>query len=128
MSFKTLFLKKIYPSVFVCVDYHFEQEYGFKYTPGEKLESGAVLGSSGGVQSAIGIVGIFDSRDNLINSYKGSLLEISSYFYSQNRGSTFNFTYVNELYQKFWQVKAKHIIALQAKVRYGFGEVPFLDV
>lgn len=128
ISFKTLFLKKIFPAVFVGVDYHFEKEYGFKYTPGGSLESGSVSGSNGGVQSAIGIVGIFDSRDNVINSYKGSLLEISSYFYSKTIGSTFNFTYVNGLYQKFWQVRTKHIVALQAKARYGFGQVPFLDM
>jgi outer membrane protein assembly factor BamA len=35
---------------------------------------------------------------------------------------------VNFLYQKFWQVKRKHIIALQSKARYGFGQVPFLDM
>jgi outer membrane protein assembly factor BamA len=32
------------------------------------------------------------------------------------------------LYQKYWQIKPKHIIALQARGRYGFGEVPFLDL
>lgn len=128
ISFKTLFLKKLFPAVFVGVDYHFEKEYGFKYTPGGYLYSGAVPGYTGGVQSAIGIVGIFDSRDNMINTYKGSLLEISSYFYSHIFGSTFNFTYVNGLYHKFWQLKPKHIIALQVKARYGFGQVPFLDM
>lgn len=128
VSFKTLLLKKIYPAVFVGIDYHFEKEYGFKYTSGGNLENGTVPGYQGGVQSAIGVVAIFDSRDNVINSYKGSLLEVSSYFYSRTIGSTFNFTFVNGLYQKFWQVKRKHILALQAKARYGFGQVPFLDM
>lgn len=128
ISFKTLLLKKIYPSVFVGIDYHFEKEYGFTYTAGGKLESGEVPGHQGGIQSAIGLVAIYDSRDNVINSYKGSLLEVSSYFYSKTLGSTFNFTYVNGLYQKFWQVRRKHILALQAKARYGFGQVPFLDM
>jgi outer membrane translocation and assembly module TamA len=35
---------------------------------------------------------------------------------------------VNALYQKYWQVKRKHIIAIQTKARYGFGQVPFLDM
>lgn len=128
LSFKTLFLKKIFPAVFVGLDYHFEKEYGFAYTPGGILESGSVLGYKGGIQSAIGLVGIFDNRDNVINSYKGSLFELSSYFYLRSIGSTFNFSFVNALYQKFWQVKTKHIIALQTKARYGFGQVPFLDM
>jgi hypothetical protein len=127
-SFKSLFLKKVYRAVFLGADYHFEKEYGFKYADGGALQTGTITGYNGGVQSAIGLVAIYDSRDNVINTYKGSICEISSYFYSRNLGSTFNFTYLNFLYQKFWQVKRKHIIAVQAKARYGFGQVPFLDM
>jgi hypothetical protein len=127
-SLKSLFLKKIYKAVFVGFDYHFEKEYGFSYSPDGALQSGTITGYNGGLQSAVGLVAIFDSRDNVINAYKGSLLEVSSYFYRQDIGSTFNFTYLNLLYQKFWQIKRKHIIALQAKGRYGFGDVPFLDM
>ncbi|MCD6067119.1 MAG: outer membrane protein [Bacteroidetes bacterium] len=128
ISFKSLFLKKVYPSVFLGVDYHFEKEYNFTYTPGGQLEKGTITGHEGGIQSAIGLVGIYDSRDNVINTYKGSLLEVSSYFYTKPLGSTFNFTYLNLLHQKFWQVRKKHIIAVQTKIRYGFGDVPFLDL
>lgn len=128
LSFKSLFLKKVRPSLFLGVDYHFEKEYNFTYTSGGQLEKGKITGYNGGIQSAIGFVGIYDSRDNVINTYKGSLLEISSYFYRKPLGSTFNFTYLNLLYHKFWQLKPKHIIAVQTKIRYGFGDVPFLDL
>lgn len=128
LSFKSLFLKKVYPSVFLGVDYHYEKEYGFKYTQGGILEDGSIIGHDGGVQSAVGLVGIYDSRDNVINTYKGSLLEISSYFYKPQIGSTFDFTFLNVLYQKYWRVKGRQILALQTKARYGFGDVPFLDM
>lgn len=128
LSFKTLALKKIFPAVFVGLDYHFEKEYNFKYAPEGSLGTGDITGFNGGIQSAIGLVGIFDSRDNVINTYKGSLFELSSYFYLPAIGSTFNFTYVNLLHQKFWEVKRKHVLALQTRVRYGLGEVPFLDL
>lgn len=128
LSFKTLFLKKVCPSTFLGVDYHFEKEYGFKYTPDGMLESGTITGYQGGVQSAVGVVGVFDSRDNVINAYKGSILEISSYFYKPQLGSTFDFTFLNFLYQKYWRLKPRHILALQTRARYGFGQVPFLDM
>ena len=128
LSFKTLTLKKIYPAVFVGVDYHFEKEYNFTYTPEGALQTGTITGYNGGVQSAIGVVGIYDSRDNVINTYKGSIFEISSYFYTKTLGSTFNFTYLNLLYQKFWQLKSRHILALQMRGRFGWGDVPFLDM
>jgi hypothetical protein len=128
LSFKSLFLKKIYRSIFAGLDFHYEKEYNFTYQPNGMLESGTIVGYNGGTQSAIGIVGIYDTRDNVINAYRGSLLEISSYFYRKDIGSTFNFTYLNLLYQKFWRLKKKHILALQTKARYGFGQVPFLDM
>lgn len=128
LSFKSLFLKKVYPSLFLGFDYHFEKEYGFKYSPQGVLGNGTITGYNGGVQSALGLVAVYDSRDNIINTYKGSLFEVSSYFYRKPIGSTFNFTYLNVLYQKYWQLKPKHILAVQAKARYGFGDVPFLDL
>jgi hypothetical protein len=127
-SFKTLSLKKVVPSVFLGVDNHFEKEYGFTYTPDAALASGTITGYNGGVQSAVGLVAIYDSRDNVINTYKGSLLELSSYFYMKQIGSTFGFTFLNGLYHKFWQVKPKHVICVQARARLGYGQVPFLDM
>lgn len=128
LSFKTLALKKIRPATFVGLDYHLEKEYNFSYTENGQLEKGTITGYKGGIGSALGLVGVYDSRDNVINAYKGTLLEISSYFYSSAFGSTFNFNYFNILHQKFWQLKRKHILAFQSKIRYGTGNIPFLDM
>lgn len=128
ISFKTLALKKLAPAVFAGIDYHFEKEYNFSYDPLGALQTGTITGYNGGIQSAIGLVGIYDSRDNVINTYQGTLLEVSSYFYKKQLGSTFDFTYVNLLYQKFWRLKKKHILATQIRGRYGYGNIPFLDM
>src|SRR5690606_32892559 len=61
ISLKTLLLKKIVPYVFAGIDYHFEKEYGFTYTQGGVLGNGSIIGYNGGIQSAIGLVGIFDN-------------------------------------------------------------------
>jgi hypothetical protein len=128
VSFKSLFLKKIYPSLFVGIDYHFEKQFGFTYSNTGVLGTGAIAGHNGGVQSAFGFVGVYDSRDNVINTYKGTLLEVSSYLYRKPFGSTYDFTYFNIIYQKFKQFRPKHIVALQFKARFGSGDVPFLDL
>ena len=128
VSFKSLFLKKVYPNVFLGLDYHFEKEFGFKYTSNGSLEKGDILGFNGGNQSAIGIVGVLDSRDNVINAYKGTLLEVSTYLYRKSLGSTFDFSYLNATYQTYLQVKPKQVLAIQAKARLGYGDVPFLDL
>jgi hypothetical protein len=128
LSFKTLALKKLREFTFLGADYHLEKEYNFAYTNDGMLERGVIPGYKGGIGSALGIVGIYDSRDNVINSYNGTLLEISSYFYSKALGSSFEFNYFNVLHQKFWQIKRKHVIGVQSKIRYGTGNIPFLDM
>lgn len=128
ISIKSLFLKQVSSGFFAGFDYHFEKEFGFKYTEGGLLESGEITGYRGGIGSALGLVSVYDTRDNVINAYSGRLAEFSSYFYSPVIGSTFNFTVLNGLYQQYWEVKPKHVIALQSRIRLAFGDVPFLDL
>lgn len=118
----------MYPNTFLGLDYHFEKEFGFKYAQNGSLGKGDIIGYNGGNQSAIGIVGVLDSRDNVINAYKGTLLEVSTYFYRRSLGSTFDFFYLNATFQKYWQLKPKQVFAIQAKTRLGNGDVPFLDM
>lgn len=128
IQLKSMFLKKVRHDLFMGFDYEFEKEYGFRYTEGGVLGSGAVSGSLGGIGSAIGLVAIHDSRDNIINAYRGSLIEASSYFFTPILGSTFKFTNINFTFQKYWEVKRKHVLAFQTKMKFSIGEVPFLDM
>ncbi|MDF2455195.1 MAG: outer membrane protein [Cytophagaceae bacterium] len=128
VSIKNLVLKKIRPSLFIGIDYHFEYEYNFKYTEGGILEQGNITGYQGGVGSAVGAVGVYDSRDNAINARTGKLIELSTYVYTPVLGSTFSFFNINGLYQHYWPIKKKHALALQTKLRLSYGEVPFLDL
>ncbi len=128
VSIKNLFLKKVRPGFFAGFDYHFEYEYGFEYTPDKQLSSGEITGYRGGVGSALGLVALLDTRDNLINAHSGQLAEFSSYFYRGTFGSTFNFTVLNGIYQRYWTLKKNHILAWQTRARFSFGGVPFLDL
>jgi hypothetical protein len=128
VSLKNLFMKKVKPSLFVGVDYHFEYEYGFSYTEGGILEQGTITGYKGGVGSAIGLVSVYDSRDNAINAFSGKLIELSSYVYNPAIGSTFNFVGINGIYQQYWNFKKKQSLAVQSRLRLNYGNVPFLDM
>ncbi len=125
---KSLQLKKIRPGLFVGFDYELEYEHNFQYTSGGKLADGTITGYKGALGSALGFVSVLDTRDNIINPYKGTLAEISSYFFLRPLGSTFGFINVNGAYQRYWQIKRKHILAWQTKARLTFGDVPFLDL
>lgn len=128
LQLKSMFLKKVKRDYFVGFDYEFEREYGFSYQAGGQLEKGTITGYRGGTGSAIGIVSLYDSRDYIINARKGSLFEVSTYFFTPLLGSTFKFININGAYQKYWQIKKDHIIAIQAKTKINIGDVPFLDM
>ena len=127
-SFKSLFLRKTLDNLFLGVDYHLEVEYGFTHEQGGQLETGQITGYDGGIGSAVGFVSILDTRDNVLNAYEGQYAEFSSYFYTHALGSTFKFVNLNGMYNKYWQIKPKHILAWQTKARVAIGDVPFLDM
>jgi outer membrane protein assembly factor BamA len=126
--FKSLQLKKIRPGYFLGFDYEFRYEYNFSHASSGVLVNGSITGYKGGLGSALGLVSILDSRDNIINPYKGSYGEFSTYFFSPLIRSTFSFQIINGIYQHYWQPKPKHVLAWQTKTRFTFGEVPFLDL
>ena len=125
---KSLQLKKIKPGFFLGFDYEFRSEFNFSLAPNGQLSAGSITGSQGGIGSALGLVSVIDTRDNIINPYKGRLAEVSTYFFTQPLGSTFSFQVINGVYQQYWQLKPKHILAFQFKSRFSFGDVPFLDL
>lgn len=126
LQMKAMFLRKIKPGLFLGLDYQYEYQYNFSYTAGGQLETGTITGFEGGLGTGFGIVGIHDNRDNIINAYKGSLLELSSYFFVPKMGSNFRYTNLNAQYQKYWQLRHKHVLALQTRMRLTYGNVPFL--
>lgn len=128
LSFKSLFLKKVYQKFFVGFDYHFSKEYNFQLQEDGMLATGIITGYNGGIGSAFGGVVVYDTRDNVLNTFSGATGELASYFYSPVFGSTFSFADINGQYAKFWQVRPKHILAWQTRARITLGDTPFLDL
>lgn len=128
VTFKFLGLKQVLPGLFTGFDYHFTKEFNFKLDPDGVLSNGNIVGYKGGVGSALGLVAIFDKRDNVMNPHKGQFIELSSYFYRSFLGGSFDFTVINAEYRKYFKLKPNHIIAFQVKSRFSFGDVPFLEM
>jgi hypothetical protein len=128
VAFKFLCLKQVIPKLFAGFDYHYTKEFNFKIEPNRTLATGNIVGNKGGTGSALGLVTIYDKRDNVMNPYEGQYAEFSSYLYRTAIGGSFNFTAINAEYRKYIKLKAKHIIAFQAKSRVSFGNVPFLEM
>lgn len=127
-KFKILAMKQIVNKLFIGFDYQFETEYNFILATDGNLIKGDIVGYKGGIGSALGSVITYDTRDNVVNAYKGMLLEGSSYFNSKYMGSTFDFVNVNLEFSKFWEVKKNHVIAINTVLNSNFGPTPFIDM
>lgn len=128
-SLKILAMKRVSKYAFVGIDYVFENEYNFTFNDSNSmLAQGDITGSRGGIGSAVGSVFTIDSRDNVVNAFKGQYFQFSSYFFLPQLGSSFDFINLNAVYNTYHQLPNKHIIATNVVAQFNFGEVPFLDM
>ncbi len=127
-SFKALFMRKFNRYFFAGFDYQLRNEFNLQTFDDKELAAGGVTGAQGGVGSAFGLVATFDSRDNVINAYRGQFFEFSSYFYSGLFGSSFDFLNVNLLYNTYTEIRPGWILATNSRMNLNYGEVPFLSM
>lgn len=127
-SFKALFMRKFGRYFFAGFDYQLRREFNFDYKDSIELSLGTIPGYAGGTGSALGFVASYDSRDNVINAYKGQFFEFSSYFYNTSFGGSFNFFNLNTVYNTYRELKPGVVLATNARLELNYGEVPFLNM
>ncbi|MCC5916504.1 MAG: BamA/TamA family outer membrane protein [Cryomorphaceae bacterium] len=127
-SAKFLMLKKIHKDLFFGADLHLGREYNFEFEEGRALTTGDIAGARDLNEIGLGAVLVYDTRDNVINAYRGALLELSTYHYNPTYGSTYQYTNINLIGQHYRSLKHHHILAFQIRGNLNFGEVPFLDM
>jgi hemolysin activation/secretion protein len=76
----------------------------------------------------IGPAFLFDSRDNSINAYKGSYVELGSFFNGKAIGSEFNFSRHTVDVRKYFPLSNKQVVAVQGKGVFETGDAPFREL
>lgn len=89
------------------------------------LVRGTIPGSRGGTVAAIGGVVNWDSRDNTIAAYSGSLYQLTALLYRSAFGSDFDFTDIQIDARSFHEILPQQILAIQASGEFMNGNVPF---
>jgi len=128
ISAKILALKQIKSGLFLGLDLHVNKQSKFKLKQNGILEKQNITGSREVTSTAVGINTILDTRDNILNPYKGQYAEFSIHLYQKLFGGNLNFKIINAEYRKYFQLKPKQILALQTKLRLANGMVPFIDM
>ena len=127
IDFKLLGARQVKDKLFFGPDFRFTNFFDVD------LEEGAVdwqkvTGTSGGLNVGLGLVALYDSRDNSINAYEGSLIEASSYLFNSAIGSDYNYSNINLIATRYWEVSPRHVVAAMFQQNSNFGEVPFINL
>lgn len=126
--FKFLAMHQIKNKFFIGFDAQYASEFNFKRSAGGILDNQTIIGYDGGVGTGLGLVATYDTRDNVVNAYSGVLFEMSSYFNQTVFGGDFNFTNINFTFNKYWELKKDHVVAVNLSSIFNFGGVPFLEM
>lgn len=105
--------------------FHFRFADMEKIEKGKILESGLVPGSDGNVESGIGAVLNFDSRNSTFYPTAGLYSEASFIWCRSEIGSEYNFFIVSADLRYFLAIYNKHVLAFQFKGDFACGDVPF---
>jgi hypothetical protein len=127
-SIKLLGLKQIRKKAFIGLDYQFSSEYNFRFFDDKELARGTIPGYKGGISSALGFVFTNDTRDNVVNAWKGHLFEVSSYFNNRSLGSDFEYINLNITFNKYRMFAPGHVLAFNSVANLNTEGVPFLDM
>jgi outer membrane translocation and assembly module TamA len=127
-SLKGLFLRNLGNNWFAGIDFHLNRDFNFVRDPDGILQLEQPNGFDGGRSVALGLVGVHDGRDNVVNAYRGHYFEASAYFYRSQWGSQFSFQNINLIHQTYKHLGGKRVLAWQGVFRHTSGEVPFLSM
>ncbi len=116
--------------VFVGGQYRFCNMYNLEIPENGLLDSTMTSGYQGYLISGLGVVGVLDKRDNIVNPSKGYYAELSNYNYLKTLGSQINYsTLLVDLRKYFTIVPSKrHVLALQFYGSFTFRDAPFKEL
>jgi outer membrane protein assembly factor BamA len=120
-------VKKIAKNFYGGFRYAYDKFSLFKLDTSGQLIKGTIPGSKGGIVSGLGLVTIYDSRNNVFNPDRGWWGELVIYHDDPLTGSTFNYTRIALDVCKFFHYK-ENILALNAYSIYSDSDVPFFQM
>jgi hypothetical protein len=123
-------LREVSPNLYIGVQSWFDKQDIFKTDTSAfgRLQDKTITGSEGGIIAQLGVVGNYDSRNNVFYPTDGYLIEILATFNNKALGSMFNFQRYSIDAAKYFTVKDKHTIAVNVVGDFIFGNPPFFQM
>jgi hypothetical protein len=125
ISINQRLLTRISTRYFAGLVYQYVSLSNVTYSKGGPLDSTKISGYQGSKTSGLGLDFLYDSRDNILNSYKGLYVELSGLFNQKEFGGNHYFNNYTLDIRDFVNFGGRHVLALQGLVNYNTGDVPF---
>lgn len=119
------FVRRVKPNLFAGLQFYADDfDIVERDTEGQLIKN-EVAGSEGGFIAGLGVIGIYDTRDNNFFPTKGYYAEAYFQNYNNAIGSDFQFSVARLDARKYVNLGENKVLALNAYGRYSFGDIPF---
>jgi len=85
-------------------------------------------GKEGGVVSGVGLIWVWDNRDQIFYPNSGGITEAKSIFYTQDLFSDFTFSWIEINARRYWSLAPDQVIATQIYLNTVGGKPPFFKL
>jgi outer membrane protein assembly factor BamA len=92
------------------------------------LNDTTLVGREGGIVSGLGLVWVWDTRDQVFFPNHGGFTETRLVFYTQDLGSDFTFTWLQVNARRYWSFSEDQVIAAQIYLETTGGTPPFFEL
>lgn len=121
-------LRRLGKSLYVGPDYRYFAMSDVVRPAGGLMDTLRVPGYQGSVVSGLGAALLWDSRDNILNPYRGSYAELSGQWYDQALQSQFAYRRIVADVRTYVQTGPRHVFALQGYLLWTDGQAPFRQI
>ncbi|MFK7926417.1 MAG: BamA/TamA family outer membrane protein [Bacteroidia bacterium] len=121
-------LRKVLPNTFLGLRYWADDYQVGEVAEGGLLASGDIPGAEGGLVSGLGVLSIYDNRDQIFYPSRGWLVEGLILQNGPALGSPYRFTRARLDASRYLPVWRDHILALNFLGEFVYGDVPFQEL
>ncbi len=120
------YLRQITPKYYLGISYNYDNYFKIEYIEDGIFDKINFFGKNGGINSGIGLIAQFDSRDNQFTAYSGTYLNIEGIFYNSAFGSNYIYNKYSFDFRTFKKIK-KFVFGYQLYNESVFGKVPLYN-
>ena len=125
-----ILFRQVIPKIYLGAGYRYNHQYIPTPSEGGLLDTDRPRGYRGFTASGPAAVIRWDSRDNILNAYRGSFFNLRGELHRTALGSSHPFEVFTADFRKYIPLSKKpfHVLAFQVQHQARFGQVPFAEL